>query len=53
MPEEKTMKLHMFPSSTTCRPILLLCAEHEIKIEPIVVDLMALRMGLLLSLIHI
>jgi glutathione S-transferase len=35
------MKLHMYPGSTTCRPILLLCAEHGIEIEPVVVDLMS------------
>ena len=35
------MKLYMFPASTTCRPILLFCADHEITLEQVFVDLMA------------
>ena len=35
------MKLHMFPASTTCRPILLFCAEYGIDVETIMVDLMS------------
>ena len=34
------MKLYMFPTSTTCRPILLFCAEQDIPIEQVMVDLM-------------
>jgi glutathione S-transferase len=33
------MKLHFFPASTSSRPVLLLCAEHEIAFEPVVVDI--------------
>ena len=35
------MKLHMFPASTTCRSILLFCAEHGLRPEMVHVDLMA------------
>ena len=35
------MKLYMSPASTTCRPILMFCAEHDMKIELVVVDLMS------------
>jgi len=34
------MKLYMFPASTTCRPILLFCAEQGIQIEQVMIDLM-------------
>jgi glutathione S-transferase len=34
------MKLYMHPASTVCRPIMLLCAEHDIKLEDELVDLM-------------
>jgi glutathione S-transferase len=33
--------LYMFPASTTCRPILLFCAEHGIELEQVHVDLMS------------
>ncbi len=35
------MKLHMYPASTTCRPVLLFCAEHDVTIEKVVVDIVS------------
>lgn len=35
------MKLYMYPASTTCMPILMFCAEHDVKLDHVVVDLMA------------
>lgn len=35
------MKLYMYPASTTCMPILLFCAEQDVKLEHVVVDLMS------------
>ena len=35
------MKLYYEPSATTCRPIMLLAAEHEIPLDYIHIDLMA------------
>ncbi len=35
------MKLYIYPASTTCRPILLFCAEHDVKLDHVVVDLMS------------
>ncbi len=34
------MKLYMYPASTTCMPILLFCAEHNIALDQRIVDLM-------------
>jgi glutathione S-transferase len=34
------MKLHFHPVSTASRPVVLFCAEANIKYEPVVVDLM-------------
>jgi len=31
----------MFPASTTCRPIILFCADHQLELENVFVDLMA------------
>jgi len=33
------MQIHLFPASTTSRPILLLCAQHSIPVEFVVVDI--------------
>ncbi len=35
------MKLYMYPTSTTCQPVLLFCAEHDLKLDHVVVDLMS------------
>jgi glutathione S-transferase len=35
------MKLYMHPASTTCRPILLFAAEHDVSMDMQVIDLMA------------
>jgi glutathione S-transferase len=35
------MKFHFHPVSTTCRPIMMLCAEAKIAYEPVVVDVMS------------
>jgi glutathione S-transferase len=34
------MKLYMHPASTTCRPIMLFIADHELPVEQQVVDIM-------------
>jgi glutathione S-transferase len=34
------MKLHFHPVSTTSRPVVLFCAENNVAVEPVVVDLM-------------
>lgn len=33
------MKLYMYPASTTCFPILLFCAEHDLALDHVVIDL--------------
>ena len=34
------MKLYMHPASTTCRPIMLFIADHNLPVEQEVVDIM-------------
>lgn len=35
------MKLYMYPASTTCFPILLFCAEHDVALDHEIIDLMS------------